>query len=972
MPIRSIRSHSFASRVGAGTFLRLSAVALMFALLPARAEAATLSAPYGLTATAVSGTQIALSWFDASTNEGGFGVERSLDGSNFSEIATTGANETTYTDGGLSSGVRYYYRVRALGKGNSVSGYSNTASAMTGDTTAPSVPTGLAGVAANCGQVILGWNASTDTGGSGLGGYNVYVWQNGTWTFVDLVTTTSASLSGLAASTTYYYAVAAVDNAGNVSALSGWVAVSTPACTVSLPAAPTGLAASAVSCGQIDLTWNASTGASSYMLYVWQNGAWTPSKQVTTTYTSVTGLAASTTYYYAVAALNSAGTSALSGWVGATTPGCATSTTTTTSSSSTTTTLASGTTPPTPTGLTAAAASCSQVNLSWNASSGATAYRVYIWQNASWVTLTQVVTTSAASTGLAGSTTYYYEVAALNSAGASAPSAWVAATTPACATSTTTTSTSTTTTTTTLGCGDTIAPTVPTGLGATATSCSQIHLGWSASSDSSGIAPRYYVYRNNGTSPIATVSTLAYDDAGLAASTSYSYNVAAVDGCGNVSGKSVTVVANTPACSTGGTGQYRWQRSFGSSSEDVGRGVAIDGNGNVVMVGTFAGSVDFGGGGLSTGGGGLVVAKYSSTGAHLWSRAIAIGGFTQPAGVAVDGSGNVFVAGRFYSTVDFGGGARTSAGDADIFLVKYAASGAYVWDRVFGGVYSDLGTAVAADASGNVLLGAMMADTIDFGGGPISTKCALVKLSAAGSHVWSRGDMCPESLAADGSGNVIAAGEFSTTTTVGSTTLTPVGSYDIYVAKFSATGAALWARSGGGTGSDVNPSVAVDGGGNVFVTGEFVGTASVAGRTLISAGGKDIFLAKYGANGSPLWAEGFGGPDDEAAAGLAADGSGNVILAGTFQSSADFGGAQALVSSGYKDIVLAKYGSAGNYVWAHSYGNNFFSEASAGVAVDRASGNVTVVGLFPYLVDFGGGPMRSAGQDDIFLASVGP
>jgi len=429
MLIGSIRSHSIASRVRAGTRLRLSGMALIFAfaLLPAaRAEAA--------------------------------------------------------------------------------------------DTIVPSVPTGLTGSAVSCSQANLSWNASTDTGGSGLKGYNLYLWQNSAWNFLKLVTTPSTSLSGLTASTTYYYAVAAVDNAGNVSALTGWVVVSTPACTVSVPATPTGLAASAVSCGQINLTWNASAGASSYMVYVWQNSTWNPWRQVTTTSTSATGLAGSTTYYYAVAALNSAGTSALSGWVAATTPGCAGTSTTTTSS--TTTTLASGTVPPTPTGLTATAASCSQINLRWNASTGATAYQPYIWQNSTWVPLTRVTTTSSAYTGLAASTTYYYEVAAINSAGSSAPSGWVTAVTPSCATSTTTTTVVTTTTTTTLGCGDTIAPTMPTGLGTTATSCSQIHLSWNASSDSSGIAPRYYVYRNNGTSPVATVSSLAYDDGGLAASSS--------------------------------------------------------------------------------------------------------------------------------------------------------------------------------------------------------------------------------------------------------------------------------------------------------------------------------------------------------------------------------------------------------------------------------------------------------------------
>lgn len=82
------------------------------------------------------------------------------------------------------------------------------------DTTPPSVPSGLTAAAASCSQVNLGWSPSTDTGGSGLRGYNVY--RNGT--YLKQVTTTSTSDTGLAASTSYSYAVSAVDNAGNQSA----------------------------------------------------------------------------------------------------------------------------------------------------------------------------------------------------------------------------------------------------------------------------------------------------------------------------------------------------------------------------------------------------------------------------------------------------------------------------------------------------------------------------------------------------------------------------------------------------------------------------------------------------------------------------------------------------------------------------------------------------------------------------------
>src|SRR6058998_3874682 len=100
------------------------------------------------------------------------------------------------------------------------------------DTTPPSVPTGLTASAVSCSQINLAWNASTDTGGSGLKGYNVYVWRNYTWTFLKqvLAPATSTSVTGLSASTLYYFAVAAVDGAGNTSALNSGSAATAP-CT---------------------------------------------------------------------------------------------------------------------------------------------------------------------------------------------------------------------------------------------------------------------------------------------------------------------------------------------------------------------------------------------------------------------------------------------------------------------------------------------------------------------------------------------------------------------------------------------------------------------------------------------------------------------------------------------------------------------------------------------------------------------
>jgi hypothetical protein len=88
------------------------------------------AAPSGLTATAVSGTRIDLAWSDNSTNETGFRVERSTNGTSFTQIATTGVDRNSYSSTGLAKNKTYYYRVRATNAGGN-SAYSNTASAKT-------------------------------------------------------------------------------------------------------------------------------------------------------------------------------------------------------------------------------------------------------------------------------------------------------------------------------------------------------------------------------------------------------------------------------------------------------------------------------------------------------------------------------------------------------------------------------------------------------------------------------------------------------------------------------------------------------------------------------------------------------------------------------------------------------------------------------------------------------------------------
>ena len=293
------------------------------------------------------------------------------------------------------------------------------------------------------------------------------------------------------------------------------------------PTAPTNLTATVASNTQINLSWTASTdnvGVTGYRVEQCQGSGCSTFAQVgtttgATTY-SATGLTAGTSYSYRVRATDAAGN--LSAY----------------SNTASATTTAPDTQPPTaPSNLTATAASTTQINLSWTASTdnvGVTGYKVEQCQGASCSNFAQVGTTTGATTysatGLTTNTSYSYRVRATDAAGnLSSYSNTASATTLA----------------------DTQAPTAPTNLTATAFSSVQINLSWTASTDNVGVTG-YKVEQCQGAScsNFAQVGTTSgtgttYSATGLTASTSYSYRVRATDAAGNLSGYSNTASATT-------------------------------------------------------------------------------------------------------------------------------------------------------------------------------------------------------------------------------------------------------------------------------------------------------------------------------------------------------------------------------------------------------------------------------------------
>lgn len=420
------------------------------------------------------------------------------------------------------------------------------------------------------------------------------------------------------------------------------------------------------------------------------------------------------------------------------------------------------------------------------------------------------------------------------------------------------------------------------------------------------------------------------------------------------------VVAAAPA--------HIWSKSFGTTgSSSRGFGVTTDASGNVLIAGSFNGTVNFGGVGLVAQGTDVVVAKYNSAGVHLWSKRFGGTMAEQAYALATDASGNVLVTGYFQGTAGFGGTVLTSGGNNDIFVAKYDASGNHLWSRQLGTTDLDIGNSIVADNTGEVIVTGYLH-------GIVPSDIALAKYNATGTVQWIKVIGSVEgydeglSVASDAAGNIIMTGSFAGDVDFGGGNLSTssIDDWDAFLVKYNAAGTHLWSSRFGNADLESGFAVKSDPASNVLVTGYFSGTVNFGGADLTSASGDvDVFLAKYDPDGAHVWSRRFGGTSFENATSLAVDASSNVFLGGYFSGTANFGGPN-LQSAGNVDIFFAEYRPDGSYVSSQCYGGTA-ADAGQSIAVDGA-GNRYLTGYFAGQVNFGGGMLSSSGTPDVFLA----
>jgi uncharacterized delta-60 repeat protein len=328
------------------------------------------------------------------------------------------------------------------------------------------------------------------------------------------------------------------------------------------------------------------------------------------------------------------------------------------------------------------------------------------------------------------------------------------------------------------------------------------------------------------------------------------------------------------------SGSQQWVARYNgpSNTDDIAYAVAVDSSGNVYVTGGSTGS----GSGRD-----YATVKYNSSGTQQWASRYNGPGNTDDTAyaLAVDGSGNVHVT----------GGSTGSGSGFDYATVKYNSSGTQQWASRYNGPgnTNDTAYALAIDGSGNVHV------TGGSTGSGSGFDYATVKYNSSGTQQWasryngpSNSDDTAYDLALDASGNVHITGS-----SFGSGT-----GRDYATIKYNSSGTQQWASryNGPGNTDDNGYAIAVDGSGNVHVTGGSTGSGS----------GFDYATVKYDSSGSQQWASRYNGPanSDDNATAIAVDSSGNVHVTGGSTGS----------GSGF-DYATVKYNSSGSQQWASRY-----------------------------------------------------
>ncbi|HOW52564.1 MAG TPA: SBBP repeat-containing protein [bacterium] len=405
----------------------------------------------------------------------------------------------------------------------------------------------------------------------------------------------------------------------------------------------------------------------------------------------------------------------------------------------------------------------------------------------------------------------------------------------------------------------------------------------------------------------------------------------------------------TSECVAGQWVLRRVTEQWGTDSDDYGNSVAVDGTGNIFVTGYTNAPLDDN---TAAGARDIFLTKWGADGIKAWTKQWGSAGWDTGSGVAVDGAGNIFVAGDTEGALDD----NTNAGTYDIFLTKWNANGTKAWTKQWGSESVEFGKAVAVDGAGNIFVTGWTSGALDGNTLVGEIDIFLTKWNADGTKAWTKqwGTSASDhgyAVAVDGAGNIFVTG--STSGALDGNTL--IGGTDIFLTKWNADGTKAWTKQRGTPGDDHGRSVAVDGAGNIFVTGE---TRNALDGNLYAGSSSDVFLIKWTADGTREWTKQWGTATGETEPSVAVDGAGDIFVTGS-----TVGALDGNTNAGEYDLFLTKWNHDGTKVWTKQWGSSASDQAYA-VALS-GTGRIYVAGQTPGALDGN----SNAGWSDVFLST---
>lgn len=310
---------------------------------------------------------------------------------------------------------------------------------------------------------------------------------------------------------------------------------------------------------------------------------------------------------------------------------------------------------------------------------------------------------------------------------------------------------------------------------------------------------------------------------------------------------------------------------FGGSSADGVTDITSDASGNTYITGFFNSNVTLGNSSLSSSGGeDVFLAKIDASGDVIWAVEAGSSLDDRATGVVVDDLGYIYIVGTYDDDITFESILKSNAGGSDVFLAKYSSSGVLQWVTTAGssndesavglGTYNNI--VYFAGSQSSATFNNTSAGSSSLSGSPYNY---IVSYDANGTvqsleKLSSSGSLTAQDLAVDGSGNVYVTGSFYSSITIGLNSYNTNGNGDIFIAKYSGTTLQpIWSKAAGSSSDDKGTHLTVDNSDNIYLGGSFYSTITFDSQSTTSVGNDDAFLAKFNSTGTAQFITNIGG-----------------------------------------------------------------------------------------------------------------